>query len=100
MQGLGHAICGIWDLTTWRTTLYLPTDLQVSLRGLSRRTGRPQAELVREALASYVASRERPWPTAIGSAADGGVGARDSGAWIRQEWSRPDARPLRRTRRR
>ena len=80
-----------------KTTLYLPADLQVSLRDLSRRTGRPQAAIIREALASYVAGQERPWPRAIGSAADGGVGARESTAWIREEWSRADARPVRRT---
>jgi len=82
-----------------KTTLYLTADLQVSLRDLSRRTGRPQAEIIREALATYVAGQERPWPQAIGSAADGGVPARDSSAWIREEWSRADARPVRRTRR-
>lgn len=82
-----------------KTTLYLPTDLQVSLRDLSRRTGRPQAEIIREALASYVAGQDRPWPSAIGSAASGGVPARDSAAWLREQWSRPDARPVRRTQR-
>jgi hypothetical protein len=29
---------------------------------------------------------ERGWPRAIGSAADGGVPARDSTAWLGEEW--------------
>jgi hypothetical protein len=83
-----------------KTTLYLPTDLHHSLRDISRRSGRPQAELIREALVNYVASQERPWPRSIGSASDGTVAARDSEAWAHQEWSAATARPLRRTRRR
>jgi predicted transcriptional regulator len=83
-----------------KTTLYLPEELQRSLRDLSRRTGRPQAEIIREALGTYVAGQEKPWPRSIGTAADGGISARDSEAWLRHEWSRADARPARRTRRR
>jgi hypothetical protein len=82
-----------------KTTLYLPTELQRSLRDLSRRTGRPQAALIREALGAYVAEQERPWPRSIGSAADGTIAGGDSEAWFREEWSRTDARPVQRTRR-
>jgi predicted transcriptional regulator len=82
-----------------KTTLYLPTELQRNLRDLSRRTGRPQAELIREALSAYVTKEGRPWPKSIGSAANGTVAGRDSEAWIREQWSRREARPLRRTRR-
>jgi predicted transcriptional regulator len=82
-----------------KTTLYLPSDLQRSLRDLSRRSGRPQAALIREALESYVGSQARPWPRSIGSAADGTVAGRDSEAWLADEWSKAGARPIRRLRR-
>lgn len=81
-----------------KTTLYLPAELQRSLRELSRRTRQPQARLIREAIERYVAEQEQPWPSSIGAAADGTMSARESGAWLRSEWSRPDARPIRRTR--
>ncbi|MBX3030837.1 MAG: ribbon-helix-helix domain-containing protein [Chloroflexi bacterium] len=81
-----------------KTTLYLPDDLQRELRALSRRTGRPQAVLVREALASYLADNEAPWPTSIGSAtSDGSVQAKDARRWVHEQWSRDDARPWRRS---
>ena len=82
-----------------KTTLYLPGELQRGLRDLSRRTGRPQAQIIREALASYVAGQERPWPKSIGSAADGAISGSDSESWLREEWAGNDARPLRRSRR-
>jgi len=81
-----------------KTTLYLPAELHRSILDISRRTGRPQAVLIREALADYVARQQRPWPRSIGSAADGTVGGRDSEAWITEAWSKADARPVRRSR--
>ena len=81
-----------------KTTVYLSTELQRSLQDLSRRTGRAQAELIREALSAYVADQERPWPKSIGSGSDGDVAGRDSEAWLTEEWSKVGARPLRRSR--
>jgi hypothetical protein len=80
-----------------KTTLYLPLELQQGLRDLSRRTGRPQAALIREALAEYVAGQEHPWPRSIGTASSGTVTGAGSEAWLREEWSKADAKPLRRT---
>lgn len=80
-----------------KTTLYLPSDLQRSLRDLSRRTGRPQAELIREALGEYVAEQASPWPKSIGSASDGAVSGRDSEGWLREQWSKDQTRSIRRS---
>jgi hypothetical protein len=82
-----------------KTTLYLPGELQAGLRDISRRTGRSQAALIREALSDYIAAQERPWPRSIGSAADGTVSGGDSEDWMRKEWSGRDAQPLRRSKR-
>jgi predicted transcriptional regulator len=73
-----------------KTTLYLPSDLQHTLRALSRRTGRPQAELIREALEAYVSTQERPRPASIGAAQDGSLEARDAKAWVRKQWAGRD----------
>jgi len=45
-----------------KTTLYLPDDLQYALREFARRTGRPQADVVREALSAYLSQQARPRP--------------------------------------
>lgn len=81
-----------------KTTLYLSEDLQRELRELSRRTKRPQAELVREALAAYLGAQEHPWPSSIGSAtSDGAVQAKDARRWVHEQWAKDHARPWRRS---
>ncbi len=71
-----------------KTTLYLPSDLHRALREEARRTGQPQAELVREALRSYLGGRTRPQPRSLGLGEDGGLAARDSETWLEREWGR------------
>ena len=80
-----------------KTTLYLPMALQAELRALARRSGRPQAELIREAVADYVARQDHPWPSSIGSAVEAAVSGERSEEWLREEWSHDDARPMRRS---
>jgi hypothetical protein len=69
-----------------KTTLYLPFELRHALKDAARRSGRAQAELVREALQLYLGNQVRPWPKSIGAASDGRVDARDSEDWIREHW--------------
>jgi plasmid stability protein len=72
-----------------KTTLYLPADLQLSLRAAARRTGRSQAELVREALTEYLGRQQRPRPKSIGIIREEAVPpARDVKGWVRREWDR------------
>lgn len=77
----------VYGFAMEKTTLYLPDDLQRALRDASRRTKRPQAELVREALRAYF-SGERPRPSSMGIASDSRVTARDSEEWLRRAWRR------------
>jgi metal-responsive CopG/Arc/MetJ family transcriptional regulator len=72
-----------------KTTVYLPTELQGALRDVARRTGRSQAEVIRDAIAAYVAVEERPWPRSFGSAANGEVSAADLEDWLAENW-KPD----------
>ena len=69
-----------------KTTLYLPVDLQQSLRAEARRSGSSQADLVRQALETFLRGRERPLPKSIGIVADGTLPARDVKKWIRETW--------------
>ena len=71
-----------------KTTLYLPADLQRALREVAQRTGRRQADLVREALEAYLSLQGRPLPSSIGIAEDSAFTARDSEAWLDSEWGR------------
>lgn len=69
-----------------KTTLYLPRELQQALRAEARRSGRPQAELVRDALREYLEERPRARPRSIGLGESGRLAGRDSEAWLREHW--------------
>lgn len=43
-----------------KTTVYLDPELAITMRQLATREGRPQAELIREALAEYARRSKRP----------------------------------------
>ena len=49
-----------------RTTIYLDTDLRIRLKIESMRSGRPMAEVVREALKEYLQDRRAGLPEGIG----------------------------------
>ncbi len=69
-----------------KTTLYLPEQLQHELREAARREGRPQAELVREALGAYLHARPRPRPRSIGIVDDHELRAENVKAWVHEQW--------------
>lgn len=77
-----------------KTSVYLPWDLQQELRSLARRTGRPQAELLRDAVRRYVDEQPAELPSSIGIASSGGLHARDAKAWVHAEWDRKPAERL------
>ena len=69
-----------------KTTLYLPSDLQRALQEQARRSGRPQAELVREALRSYLDAASSPRPRSLGLGDDSDLSARGSETWLARHW--------------
>lgn len=81
------AIYDVWyDVVMEKTTLYLPTDLQRALREQARRSGRPQAELVREALRTYLETTASPRPRSLGLGEDTELSARKSDEWLARRW--------------
>lgn len=83
------AIYGVWHHRgVEKTTVYLDPRVKRELEALAKRTGRPQAELLREALVEYVDRQRRPsLPTFVASAAVGGDAAAD--VRTRRQGSRP-----------
>ena len=73
-----------------KTTLYLPTDMHRSLQEISRRTKKPQAQMIREALAIYLADQKPPVPKSIGIIDDPGLNGEDVEDWLQAHW-RPDS---------
>jgi predicted transcriptional regulator len=78
----------VYGKSVEKTTLYLPRDLQRRLRDAARRSRKPQAELVREALRSYLDSADPPSVGIVGIVDDPELAAADSEAWLRDEWDR------------
>jgi predicted transcriptional regulator len=69
-----------------KTTLYLPADTQRQLREVARRTGVPQARIVREAIERYVNEEPAPMPASIGMGSDEEVTGANSEKWLRRNW--------------
>jgi hypothetical protein len=69
-----------------KTTVYLPERIQQALADAAHLAGRPQAELIREALETYLDRVPRPELLSIGIADDPTVSGRDSAAWLREQW--------------
>jgi hypothetical protein len=65
-----------------KTTLYLPSELQVALRDAARRTGRSQAEIIREALATYLQQHRRPMPRSLGRGENPDLNGDETEAWL------------------
>ena len=79
--------CQMYIFLVNKKTLYLSAESQRSLRDLAHRTGRYQAEVIRETLDLYLQQHgERPKPRSIGAGEAAEVATRDSEAWLRPRW--------------
>jgi len=71
-----------------KTTLYLPAEMQRALREVARRERKSQAEVMREALATYLKRYEKAEFSFIGIGEDDELTGRDSEAWLEGAWDR------------
>jgi predicted DNA-binding protein len=71
---LVDAIYGVWHtLSMEKTTVYVDQQMKRELEALAKRVGRPQAELLREALEEYLERQKRPsLPSFVATSAVGG----------------------------
>lgn len=70
-----------------KTTLYLPADLLAAYSALARKRGRPKAELMRDALATYAERQERDLPAWIGMLdIEEEFDSSNVKSWLRENW--------------
>jgi predicted transcriptional regulator len=69
-----------------KTTLYLDPETHRQLQEAARRQQRPQAQLIREAVAAYLATQSRPLPRSIGMGEDGTLAGSEVKDWLRANW--------------
>jgi predicted transcriptional regulator len=70
-----------------KTTLYLPAELQRRLSDAARRTGRSQADLIREALRIFLGDLGSRQPRSIGILADPELRGEQTEDWLRDAWN-------------
>jgi predicted transcriptional regulator len=69
-----------------KTTVYIPEDIRRALQQAARREGKPQAVLIRRALAEYLEKVDRPQLRSVGAGEDRELAARDAEDWLKFEW--------------
>jgi metal-responsive CopG/Arc/MetJ family transcriptional regulator len=69
-----------------KTTIYLPDEMMVEIKTVSKQERRSEAELIREALDKYLAGRRRPLPSIFGMGAGGAVTGAESEDWLNENW--------------
>ncbi len=71
-----------------KTTIYLPDEMQHSLAMLAKRQQRPQASIIREAIAEYLENQRPAKLRSIGAGSDSEVTGAGSEVWLRKQWRR------------
>ena len=70
-----------------KTTLYLPAELLAQYTILARKRGRPKAEVMRDALASYAERQEWELPDWIGMVdQEDDFDSSNVKSWLRENW--------------
>jgi hypothetical protein len=71
------------------TVIELTDELQRRIHELSVQTGRTESDILREAVATYVAAHQIPQPSSDGTIDDPHLAARDIDEWMDANW-RPE----------
>jgi hypothetical protein len=82
--------CGIL-IVMKKMTLYLTDDMHRGLKDAARRTGKSEAQMIRESVAAYLADQPRSYPRSIGIASSGRIPAETAKDWIHAQWDRETA---------
>jgi len=71
------------------TTIQLPPELRQQLEALAERTGRTEAEIIVEAVETYLRAERRPRLRSLGAFQDDEVHAANLDEWLKANW-RPE----------
>jgi hypothetical protein len=84
-------IAAAMEITNVRkTTIYFPDEMKIEIEAVSKMEQRPEAEIIREAVSTYLEDRRsRRWPRSFGSAADRLLDPADIDAYLAENW-KPD----------
>ncbi len=73
-----------------KTTIYFPDELKIEIEAVAKMERRPEAEIIREAVSTYLASRrDRRLPRSFGMVADGSFDPADDERYLAEHW-KPD----------
>ncbi len=73
-----------------KTTVYFPDELKLEIEAFSKMERRPEAEIIREAVSTYLEERRsRRWPRSFGFAADRELDPADIDTYLAKNW-KPD----------
>jgi predicted transcriptional regulator len=77
-----------WGGAMKKTTVYLTDEIESGLEAISRRKRRPKADLIREALADYIADEQPALPRWIGMIKDddGSLRSDNVDDWLKENW--------------
>jgi predicted DNA-binding protein len=82
-------VYGNRSITMEKTTVYIPTEIKMSIKASAKRQGATEAHVILEALAAYVESEPRELPSVFGSVRDGSLSAANYEDWLVENWD-PD----------
>jgi hypothetical protein len=77
------------EMAMKKVTIYLNEDLAFAIKDIATQESRPEAEIIREGLAQYVARQKRPLPSFVGIASEATVQGKDDEAYLEEHW-KPD----------
>jgi hypothetical protein len=69
-----------------RKTVYFHEEMALEIRSRAKQEQRTEADLIREAVATYLANRKRPLPRILGMASGGLVSGEESEDWLMANW--------------
>jgi hypothetical protein len=70
-----------------KTTIYFPDEMKIEIEAVSKMEQRPEAEIIREAVSTYLEDRRsRRWPRSFGSGADGTLDPAEIDAYLAENW--------------
>lgn len=69
-----------------KTSIYFPEEMTTEIKTRAKQEKRSEAELIREAVAVYLANGKRPLPSFVGMASGGKISGEESEDWLMANW--------------